>query len=98
MPARALYFEADLRRTKILTMKNANYLTADHNRAFGLKGWFFIVGVCIVSTLHAQTYSSSNPGSFGIDGDVYSDTVLNGSFPPAGSHDWFYKTGGAGIG
>ncbi|GAC1423926.1 MAG: hypothetical protein NVS9B7_21990 [Flavisolibacter sp.] len=46
----------------------------------------------------AQSFSSNNPGLFGIDGDLYSDYVMNGTFTAAGSHDWFFKTGGTGMG
>src|SRR6476661_5447047 len=79
-------------------MKKAINPPSNLTRRFLRRGSFFIVCICLVSALHAQTYSSSNPGNLGIDGDVYSDTVLNGSFAPNGSHDWFYKTGGTGIG
>ena len=48
--------------------------------------------------IKAQTYSSNNPGLFGVDGDIYSDAVLNGSFTAAGSHDWFKSASGTGIG
>jgi hypothetical protein len=47
---------------------------------------------------NGQTYSSNNPGLFGIDGDIYSDAVLSGSFTAAGSHDWFQLSSGTGIG
>lgn len=48
--------------------------------------------------IKAQTYSSNNPGLFGVDGDISSDVVLNGSFTAAGSHDWFKSASGTGIG
>ena len=66
---------------------------------FRLKGLAILLsGVCFTSSVYGQTYSSFNPGNFGIDGDIYSDTVQSGTFTAAGSHDWFYKIGGTGIG
>lgn len=35
---------------------------------------------------------------FGIDGDLRSDERQNGNFTAAGSHDWFKKAGGTGLG
>jgi len=76
-----------------------------NNHVFTLTGTipfhlYALLTAAVVMTslsLSAQTYSSSNPGNFGIDGDIYTDTVLNGSFTAAASHDWFYKDGGSGI-
>ncbi|HWJ27382.1 MAG TPA: hypothetical protein VNS32_12630, partial [Flavisolibacter sp.] len=60
--------------------------------------FLFLSNFCFYNFSTAQTVSSGNPALFGIDGDLYSDTVMTGSFTVAGSHDWFFKTGGTGIG
>lgn len=60
---------------------------------------FFVLTVSIFffQFCTAQTVTSGNPGLFGVDGDLYTDTVMNGTFTIAGSHDWFFKSGGTGI-
>ena len=45
----------------------------------------------------SQTYTSGNPGLFGIDGDINTETRLSGSFTAAGSHDWFKINTGTGL-
>ena len=57
-----------------------------------------IIGMSITSL--AQIIPGGNPAHFGVDGDLKSDTFAFGtSMPsPAGSDDWFKKTGGTGLG
>jgi hypothetical protein len=76
---------------------NTHVLTL--NATIRFRSYALLTAVVVMTShgLYAQTYTSSNPGNFGIDGDLYSDTVLNGSFTAAASHDWFYKAGGGGI-
>ncbi|MES2848395.1 MAG: hypothetical protein V4685_05030 [Bacteroidota bacterium] len=49
-------------------------------------------------TTTAQIQNSSAVAKFGIDGDLYSDYRLNGTFTAAGTHDWFRTSRGTGIG
>ncbi|ANE52657.1 hypothetical protein [Flavisolibacter tropicus] len=42
-------------------------------------------------SLSAQSLTPSNPAKFGVDGDIFAGTRLQGSFTAAGSHDWFQQ-------
>lgn len=56
------------------------------------------LAVLLSFAANAQIQNSAAVAKFGIDGDLYSDYRLNGTFTAAGTHDWFKTTGGTGIG
>ena len=53
--------------------------------------------VMISSSVQAQLYGASNPGNFGIDGDIFTSQKISGSFNAAGTDDWFSKAAAKGL-
>jgi hypothetical protein len=59
---------------------------------------FCLLLFCRLTTGFSQILSPGLVAKFGIDGDLRSDERQNGTFTAAGSHDWFKRTSGTGIG
>jgi hypothetical protein len=59
---------------------------------------FCLLMLCRLTTGYSQILSPGLVAKFGIDGDLRSDERQNGTFTAAGSHDWFKRTTGTGIG
>ncbi|HEX4957636.1 MAG TPA: T9SS type A sorting domain-containing protein [Lacibacter sp.] len=62
---------------------------------------FLIIAMIAIAVTPQSIYAQSpaSVANFGIDGDLYANTRLAGSFPGNGTHDWFRPSGGgSGIG
>jgi hypothetical protein len=73
-----------------------------YNRTFMKRNFTFLNAVIISITVFYQVSYAQSPAlvaKFGIDGDLFANSRLAGSFPGGGSHDWFRPFGGGqGIG
>src|SRR6476620_7530514 len=80
----------------LFTVKSNRSFTAGMSPALYLiaSKLAFLVTLSFLSipfSLSAQSFIPSNPAKFGVDGDVFAGTRLQGSFTAAGSHDWFQQ-------
>lgn len=67
-------------------------------KAICTKSLFLLILFCYAVKGNSQTLPSGLAAKFGIDGDIWANERQNGTFTAAGSHDWFKRTTGTGIG
>ncbi|MBD0332066.1 MAG: hypothetical protein ICV66_05365, partial [Chitinophagaceae bacterium] len=65
--------------------------------SFTLKLFAFTL-LFLVNKADSQTFPPGLVAKFGVDADLTSDERLSGTFTAAGSHDWFKKDNGTGLG
>jgi hypothetical protein len=62
------------------------------------KSTLFCFACLYASVTLSQSLPPGQAAKFGIDGDIRTDQADQGNFTVAGSHDWFKKAGGTGVG